>query len=102
MKAPKHHFLICTSSRVSGEPNGNCLRRSAAGLLPYLQEQLDERGFEETLVTNTGCLKACTEGPVLVVYPGGHWYGKVTEDAIDTILDALERGEPAEDLLLNP
>ncbi len=101
MKAPNYHFLICTSSRLSGEPNGACSRRSAAGLVQYLQEQLDDRGIEETLVTNTGCLKICSEGPVMVVYPGGHWYGSLDEDAIDTILDALEEGGPAEALLLN-
>ena len=100
MNAPKYHFLVCSSSRLNGEPNGNCQRRGASGLIQYLQEQLDERGIEETLVTNTGCLKICAEGPVMVVYPGGHWYGKVDEDAIDTILDALEEGKPAEELLL--
>ena len=101
MNAPKYHFLICSSSRLSGEPNGVCNRRGASELLQYLQEQLDDRGIEETLVTNTGCLKSCGEGPVMVVYPGGHWYGKVTEEAIDEILDALEEGKPAEHLLLN-
>lgn len=101
MKAPKHHFLLCSSSRLNGEPNGSCHRRGVGGLVQYLQEQLDDRGFDETLVTNTGCLKICAEGPVMVVYPGGHWYGKVDEDAIDEILDALWEGKPAEHLLLN-
>lgn len=62
---------------------------------------MDERGIDETLVTNTGCLKSCAEGPVMVVYPGGHWYGNVTEEVIEEILDALEEGLPAEHLLLN-
>lgn len=101
MKAPKYHFLVCSSSRLSGEPNGACNRRGVGNLLQYLQEQLDERGIDETLVTNTGCLKICAEGPVMVIYPGGHWYGKVSEEAIDEILDALEEGKPAEHLLLN-
>lgn len=101
MNAPKYHFLVCSSSRISGEPNGTCQRRGVVGLIGYLQEQIDDRGIEETLVTNTGCLKCCAEGPVMVVYPGGYWYGKIDEAAIDEILDALAEGKPASGLLLN-
>jgi (2Fe-2S) ferredoxin len=53
------------------------------------------------MVSSTGCLKLCEEGPVLVVYPEGYWYRGVTsEDAIDEILDALEEGRPAGAYLL--
>jgi (2Fe-2S) ferredoxin len=36
----------------------------------------------------------------MVVYPEAHWYGEVNEEKIDTILDALQEGQPAEALLL--
>jgi (2Fe-2S) ferredoxin len=48
------------------------------------------------MVSNTGCLKMCDKGPILVVYPEGWWYGKVTEDTVDEILDALAEGKVAE------
>ena len=42
-------------------------------------------------------MKACDHGPVMVIYPSGHWYGNVdSEDVVDEILDALEDGEVAE------
>jgi (2Fe-2S) ferredoxin len=42
----------------------------------------------------------CTQGPVMIVYPEGHWYGEVNEEKIDEILDALAQGQPAESLML--
>jgi (2Fe-2S) ferredoxin len=47
-------------------------------------------------------MKACDYGPVLVIYPQGHWYGNVeSEDAVDEILDALEDGKVVEERLIN-
>jgi len=46
-------------------------------------------------------MKACDHGPVMIIYPEGHWYGKIeSEDAIDEILDALEDGEVVESYLI--
>jgi (2Fe-2S) ferredoxin len=37
----------------------------------------------------------------MVIYPDNIWYGNVeNEEAIDTILDAMENGEIAEDYVL--
>ena len=43
-------------------------------------------------VSSTACLKACDRGPVMVVHPDNVWYGKVDEEAIDEILDAMQDG----------
>lgn len=95
MPKPKHHLLLCSSSRVAGEPNGTCSRRDAPSLIQYIQEGVDDRGIENVMISNTGCLKMCDKGPILIVYPEGWWYGKITEDAVDAILDALAEGKPA-------
>lgn len=100
MEKPKHHILICTSSRVVGEPKGACAKRDAGELLQYLQSEVDDRGMEGIMISNTGCLKVCDRGPAMVIYPEGYWYGNLTEDAIDQILDALETGEACEEYLL--
>ena len=50
-------------------------------------------------------LTACGNGeppqqlprPVMVVHPENTWYGKVNEDAIDAILDAMEEGKVCEE-----
>ncbi len=101
MKTPKYHIFVCSSSRPQGEPKGACQGRGAAGLLPYLEEEIADRGLGDLVVTNTGCFKLCEYGPILAVYPQGWFYGGVDEDAVDLILDALEKDEPATELLLS-
>jgi (2Fe-2S) ferredoxin len=52
------------------------------------------------MISSTGCLNRCENGPLMVVYPEGSWYGAVTEAKVDEILDALQEGKAATDLLL--
>ncbi len=101
MRKPKHHILVCSSSKFNGEPKGMCRNKNAVDLIQYLENELMDRGMDEVLVTNTGCLKLCDRGPVMIVYPEAFWYGNINESAIDEILDALEEGEAAEQYLLS-
>ena len=48
-------------------------------------------------VSSTACLKACDRGPIMIVHPDNVWYGKVNEEAIDSILEAMEAGETAKE-----
>jgi (2Fe-2S) ferredoxin len=96
---PTYHILVCNSFRVAGNAQGACNRKEAPSLVQYLESEIVDRGID-ALVSTTGCLKICDHGPVMVVYPQGHWYGQVDEARLDTILDALEEGEAAEELLL--
>jgi (2Fe-2S) ferredoxin len=43
--------------------------------------------FGQVLLTNASCMGPCSVGPVVVVYPDGVWYNKVTHEDIDEILD---------------
>ena len=99
MDKPDYHIFVCASFRLSGAPQGTCGKKDAAGLLPYIEEEIIDRGLS-AVVTSTGCMKLCEKGPAMVVYPGAWWYGEVTEEKIDEILDALEDGAPAESLLI--
>jgi len=99
MKKPKYHFLICNSFRLNGDPQGVCNKKDAVGLMQYLEEEILDRDLD-AMLSSTGCLKLCEKGPVMVVYPQGHWYGEVDEDKIDEILDALEDDGVVEDYLI--
>lgn len=45
--------------------------------------------------TKVGCLRICTGGPILVVYPEGTWYGGMTADRIPRFVqEHLVDGQP--------
>ena len=100
MSKPAHHILVCCSFRGT-EAKGKCIKKDSLDFIPYIEEELADRGLD-AMVSSTGCLKFCEEGPVMVVYPQGYWYGKVTStEVVDEILDALEAGRPAAEYLMS-
>ena len=50
------------------------------------------------LRTKAACLRICTEGPWLVIYPDGIWYGRLTPDRLRRILhEHVENNRPIQD-----
>jgi len=98
MQKPEHHIFVCSSFRVNGNAKGVCQKKDSTTLIQYLESEITDRGLD-ALVSSTGCMNLCNNGPVMMVYPDNYWYGNVDEEAIDEILDALEDGKPAEDYL---
>jgi len=100
MKKPDFHIFVCASFRGT-EAKGKCIKKDSLQLINYLEQELVDRDMN-AVVSSTGCLKFCEEGPVMVVYPQGDWYGGVTgEDVVDEILDAIEDGSTAKSHLLS-
>lgn len=100
MQKPDHHIFVCASFRGT-EAKGKCIKKESMNLIPYLEEELSDRGLN-AMVSTTGCLKLCEDGPVMIVYPQGYWYRSVSSNEIvDDILDALEEGRPATEHLLS-
>jgi len=97
MEKPEKQIFVCASFRVSGEAQGACRKKGAVDLLGYLESELADRGMTGVTVSSTACLKACDRGPIMIVHPDNVWYGKVNEEAIDTILEAMEAGETAKE-----
>jgi (2Fe-2S) ferredoxin len=101
MDKPKYHIFVCASFRADGDPKGACHKKGSTGLLPYIENEILDRGLDAQ-VTSTGCMKACDYGPVMVVQPQGQWYGNIdSEAAVDEILDAIEDGTVAESFQIN-
>lgn len=102
METPVNQFFVCAGLRAASDVKGVCHKKGAVDLIPYLEEELRDRDMDDSLLTITGCLNHCEQGPVMIVQPGNHWYtGVDSEEAIDAILDAMESGSPAEEYLLN-
>ena len=68
-------------------------------MLQYLSEECSDRGLN-VVVTTTACLNVCSQGPVMVIHPNNFWYGGVTTDRIDEILDALENNEAVAEYII--
>ena len=48
-----------------------------------------------------GCLDQCELGPTVVVYPEAVWYGHVTPDDVDEIIEShIVGGQPVERLVI--
>lgn len=70
-------------------------------LLSYLQGEIQDRMLDGVEVAVTGCLNLCTKGPVMIDYPAGNFYRVPNTDAIDAILDAIEKDSVATEYQLN-
>jgi (2Fe-2S) ferredoxin len=57
-----------------------------------VQRELLARGALAVLVTNSGCLGACFDGPNAVVYPDGVWYAGLEPGDAAEIADHLVGG----------
>lgn len=88
MNKPTKHVFVCTSSRMTGMAKGFCNSKGALEIVQRFMEKLDEEGIMDVMVSNTGCLGVCEKGPIAVVYPDNIWYGSVTADDVDEIVDS--------------
>lgn len=102
MQKPTKHIFVCTSSRANGQQKGFCHGKDSVGIFGKFLEELDERELSgEVMVTNTGCLGICEKGPIVIVYPDNVWYGSVTLDDVEEIIEGhIEGGTPIKRLAL--
>ena len=88
MNKPERHIFVCTSSRPNGQQKGFCHTKDGVTVLGKFIEELEERGLSgEVMVSNTGCFGLCEQGPVVVVYPDNVWYGSVTPNDVEAIME---------------
>jgi (2Fe-2S) ferredoxin len=86
----RRHLFVCTNVRASGKPA--CGTRGGVSVLGQVQRRLLERGATDVLVTPSGCLGLCFDGPNAVVYPDGVWYAGLAPDDAVSLADHLTRG----------
>lgn len=96
MNKPNRHIFVCTSSRMNGQQKGYCHSKDAVELVMKFTEEIEGRELGgEVFVSNTGCFGICEKGPIVVVYPDNVWYGSVTADDVEVIMEEhIEGGTP--------
>lgn len=102
MVSPKYHIFVCTSCRINGVQKGFCFSKDSVDIVQKFMEEVNDRDLSgEVMITNTGCFGICDKGPVAVVYPEGVWYGNLTEEDVETIMDRhIEDGTPVKELMI--
>jgi (2Fe-2S) ferredoxin len=97
-----HHVFVCENRRPDDDPRGCCAAKGSAEIRDAFKAEIHRRGLKKQVRANgTGCLDNCAEGPTVVVYPEGVWYGRVRlEDVPEIVESHLVNGVPVERLLV--
>jgi len=85
-----YHLLLCaTSSKALC-----CEKELGAESWKRLKEVLSEFSLDSPkrskgliLRSKIDCLRICKDGPILLVWPDGIWYKKVSPERIETIVE---------------
>ncbi len=93
MKTFRSHALICAGT--------GCVSNKSLQVRTALQEELKKCGLEEEVqVVITGCNGFCAVGPVMVVYPEGIFYQRLTREDIPLLVsEHFLKGRPVEKLM---
>ena len=78
-----------------------CTSSNSEQIIEKLQEEIKAQGLEkEVNVIRTGCFGLCALGPIMVVYPEGAFYSRVTvEDVPEIVSEPLIKGRIVKRLL---
>lgn len=99
MEPYSRHVIICTGDYCSPERKGKELYSLLATLL-----ERESLLFGPTRVKRgeTPCLGVCESGPIVVVYPDGVWYARVTPELLERIVtDHLKQGKIVEEAVFH-
>ncbi len=87
------HVLVCKGT--------GCTASGSGAVFDALKKELEHRGLDkEVMLVETGCHGMCEMGPIVVVYPEGAFYCKVTaEDVPEIVEEHLYKGRIVQRLL---
>ena len=87
------HVLVCKGT--------GCTASGSGSVYDALKEELERRGLDkEVMLVETGCHGMCEMGPIVVVYPEGSFYCRVTpEDVPELVEEHLYKGRVLQRLL---
>ncbi len=82
----RSHVLVCGGT--------GCTSSNSLKIIDKLEEEIAAQGLsEEVKVVRTGCFGLCALGPIMVVYPEGAFYSRVTvEDIPEIVSEHLLKG----------
>ncbi len=89
----KAHILVCGGT--------GCQSSDSLKIQKKFEEELKKQNLEQGVsVVLTGCFGLCALGPIVVVYPSGSFYSRVSVEDIEKIVaQHIGKGEPVKELL---
>ena len=89
----RSHVLVCGGT--------GCTSSNSLKIIAKLEEEIAAQGLtEEIKVVKTGCFGLCALGPIMIVYPEGCFYSRVTvEDVPEIVSEHLLKGRVVTRLL---
>ena len=80
-----------------------CTSSGSVAIQKEFETQIAANGLaEEVKIVQTGCFGLCALGPVVIVYPDGTFYSRVTvDDVAEIVSEHLLKGRPVERLVYN-
>ncbi len=76
----RSHVMICGGT--------GCTASESPKIIERMDEELKKHGLEKEIkVVRTGCFGLCEVGPIMIVYPEGVFYNRVTADDVPEIVE---------------
>jgi len=85
----RHLFLCCDQTKPKC-----CDKEEGLEVWDYLKKRLSELELDRPSAdrpgcifrTKANCLRVCSQGPILLVYPEGVWYRRVNREVVERII----------------
>ena len=92
----RSHVLVCGGT--------GCTSSGSHKVIEKFEEELKNKGLDkEVKVVRTGCFGLCEAGPIVIVYPEGAYYNRITPaDVPEIVEEHLLKGRIVEHLLHKP
>lgn len=97
MPKPQIQILVCLNERPADAPKPCCSARGSLAVYRRFKDRVKELGIrDKVMVARTGCLKHCSQGITVAVWPYNLWYRGVGEDDVEEILQTTVLGDGRE------
>ena len=85
------HILVCRGT--------GCTSSKSPKIIEEMRRVIEEKGYDNIRVVQTGCFGLCSKGPIVIVRPEETFYSHVKVEDAEEIVDAVASGNKVERLL---
>ena len=89
--AIEKHILVCRGT--------GCTSSKSPKIIEEMRRVIEEKGYQNIRVIQTGCFGLCSKGPIVIIRPEDTFYSHVKVEDAEEIVDAVASGNKVERLL---